>query len=487
VSELLALLVVVPVVAATAPPVLARRVDRTGWPVAAVATAVQTALAARVAWTVVADGPVRLVVSGLPAAVGIELAADRLSAAFVVLVAAAGLWGLAYTRRGGPRSATGYTLYLLLLAGLTGICVTRDVFNLYVFLEISGLSAYALVALGDDVDAAPAALRYLLVGTVGASLYLLGVGYLYVATGTLNVGDLSRLLAAVGYDSRLVLAAFGLVTAGLGVKVALFPVHGWKPDAYRAAPPGVAAVLAALVSTVAAYALVRLVVSVFTVDFLAANPRLLAALRAASVVSIVAGAVLALRQRDVRRMLAYSSVSQFGIAVAGLSLGTGLGIVGGVIHLLGHAVMKAGAFAAAGVVEAGYGARTVDEYAGAADGLPVTGAVFATLGLGLVGIPPLVGFFGKWYVALGAVEAGAWGVATAVLVSTALSLVYFARLIQRLYFESGEGGPGERERRSVSPGMVAAGVLAAVVAVGLGVTSAGLADLLLPAVEVGRP
>lgn len=483
-SQLLPLLVTAPLVAGTLPPLLARRYDDAGWPVAAAATLVQTGLAAWVAWRVAVDGPLRTVVAGLPARLGIELAADAVSAAFVLLVAAAGAWGLSYTRRAGPRSATGYTLYLFLLAGLTGICVTRDVFNLYVFLEISGLSAYGLVALGDGDDAAPAALRYLLVGTVGASLYLLGVGYLYVATGTLNMAELAGRLAAVGYGDRLVLAAFGLVVVGLGVKMALFPVHTWKPDAYRAAPAGIAAVLAALASTVAAYALARLLLSVFTVEFLAAVPAAGLALRWAAVGSVVAGAALALFARDVRRMLAFSSVSQYGIVLAGLSLGSRLGVAGALVHLLGHAVMKSGAFVAVGAVEAGHGARTVDGFAGAADRRPVVAAALAAVALGLIGIPPLVGFFGKWYVALAAVESGAWTVAAAVLLSTAFSLTYFGRLIQRLYLDPGDGGP---DRSPVSTGMVASAVVAALAALGLGLASAGLVDLFGPALEVVGP
>lgn len=484
-SDAIPLLVTLPVVLAALLPLLGRRFEGVGWPVAAVATAGQTGLAGWIVWRVATGGPVQTVVGGFPAMLGIELAVDRLSAVFVLLVAGVGLWGLAYTRRDGPRSATIYTLYLLLLAGLTGMVITRDVFNLYVFLEISALASYALVATGDGLDAAPAALQYLLIGTVGASLYLLGVGYLYVATGTLNMGVLAEQLAAVGHGDRLVLAAFALIAVGLGVKVAVFPVHTWKPRAYGAAPPGFAAVLAALVSTIAAYALVRVLLSAFTVAFLSANPLVVSALQAGAIVSIVAGALFALLERDVRRMLAYSSVSQLGIAVAGLSLGTPLGIVGGVVHLVGHAVMKGGAFAAAGVVAAGYGARTVDEYANAADHLPATSAAIATLGFGLVGIPPMVGFFGKWYVTLGAVREGAWALAAAVLVSTVLSLAYFARLVQRLYLEPGEGTV---ERGSVSTGMVATGVVAALVALGLGLASAELVDFLWPGVEgVTRP
>ncbi len=480
-SEWVPLLVTLPVVASVLPVVLARRVDGVGWPVAAVTTVAQVGLAGWVTLLVATDGPLARVVGGLPAEVGIALGVDRLSAVFVLLTALAGAWGLAYTRRAGPRSATGYTLYLLLLAGLTGICVTRDVFNLYVFLEISGLSAYALVALGDGRDAAPAALQYLLVGTVGASLYLLGVGYLYIRTGTLDMAALATDLAAAGDGDRLVVAAFALVVVGLGVKTALFPVHTWKPDAYRAAPAGITAVLAALVSTVAAYALLRLVVSVFTVAFLEGGLAGVA-LRYAAVVSVVAGALLALAQSDVRRLLAYSSVSQFGIALAGVGLGSRLGLTGAVVHLVGHAVMKAGAFAAAGVIEAETGARTVDEYAGVAERLPVTAGALAVLVLGLVGIPPVVGFFGKYYVALGAVEAGGWVVAAAVLASTGLSLTYFGRLLQRLYLDPGGGGS---PTGPVSRGMVTAAVVAAVVAVGFGIGSTALADFIAPALEVG--
>jgi multicomponent Na+:H+ antiporter subunit D len=476
-SDLLAVLVILPFLAAVAPLVLARRFDGVGWPVAAVALVAQSGLAGLLAWRVFARGPVSLVVGRLPAELGIELGADALSAPFVLLVALTGLWGLAYTRRGGPRSATGYALYLLLVAGLTGICVTRDVFNLYVFLEVSGLSAYALVALGDD-DAAPAALQYLLVGTVGASLYLLGVGYAYAATGQLNVGALGSALARAGYGNRLVLASFALVAAGLAVKVALYPVHTWKPRAYAAAPPGIAAVLAALVSTVAAYALGRVLLSVFGAAFLAANPPVDLLLRVALSASVVAGAVLALRQRDVRRMLAYSGVSQFGIAVAGFVVGTPTGVVGAVVHLLGHAVLKGGAFVVAGALAASLGARRVDDYAGVAADRPVAAAAMATLGLGLVGIPPLVGFFGKWYVTLGAIEAEAWGVAAAVLVSTLLSLSYFGRLIQRMYLEA---GPDGRTVGSVSRGMLLAGVVAAVAALALGLLSGSLATALEPA------
>jgi len=300
--------------------------------------------------------------------------------------------------------------------------ITGDVFNLYVFLEITGLAAYALVASGDRDITAVAALKYLIVGTVGASLYLLGVGYLLVATGTLNMADLATKIPQVdgGYTSTLILAAFGLMTAGLAVKVALYPVHTWQPDAYANAPDSVSTLISALVSTVAAYSLARVVFSVFTVEFFAAVPLAQDALFALAAVSVVVGSALAVSQRDVRRMLAYSSVSQFGLVVAGFAVASSTAVVGAIIHLVGHAVMKGGLFATAGIIERKTGARTIEEYAGLTDRAPVAAAAFAVLAFSMVGVPPAVGFVGKWYIVLGAIEVGAWPLVAVLLTSTVL-------------------------------------------------------------------
>lgn len=481
-SELLPLLVTAPAVAGVLPPLLARRVERGAWWIAVAALLVQTAVAVVAARAVLVRGPLIVVVGGFPAAVGVELGLDRLALPFLLLVPVVALAGFVADASGSLRSPTGSALGLFLVAGLTGLCLARDAFNLYVFLEICGLSAYALVATGDGDDAAPAALSYLFVGTVGASLYLLGVGYAYVITGTLNLTDLAVRFTALGFDDPLLVTSFGLVAVGLGVKVALFPVHGWKPDAYAAAPPAVTAVLSALVPTVAAYAFARLLLSAFTVDLLAAVPGAATALRLGAVASVVAGGALALTQRDVSRLLAYSGVSQFGVALAGFALGTAAGVVGGVVHLVGHAVMKGGAFAAAGVVAAETGAETVDEYAGGARDAPAASASLAVLAAGLVGLPPVVGFFGKWYVALAAVESGAWLVAAAVLLSTLLSLAYYARLVQRLYLESPRDAPPAGGEGSAA-GPVVAAALAAVVAVALGLLAGRLAVFLRPVAE----
>jgi multicomponent Na+:H+ antiporter subunit D len=407
---------------------------RTGWHVAVVAALAQVGLAAELARRAFVEGTIEYVVGDFSVPYGIELVIDGLSGTMIVLVAVSALGVLSYARAAGPRSNPFYAAYLLLVAGLTGMSVTGDLFNLYVFLEITGLAAYVLVASDDSGRSAIAALRYLLIGTVGASLFLLGIGYAYIATGTLNMGDLATQIAEVGYTATLVQAAFAFVVVGLFIKVAIFPLHTWQPEAYASAPDSVSALISALVSTVSAYALVRVVYTAFTADFLEANPLAADLLGAAAAVSIVAGSLLAVAQSEVKRMLAYSSVAQFGLVVAAASLVNETAMIGAVVHLVGHALMKGSLFLAAGVVATATGARTVSEYDGLVDRLPVGAGAFGVLALAMVGVPPTLGFVGKWYIALGAVESGSWVLVVVIVASTLLTLAYFARLVERMFF-----------------------------------------------------
>jgi len=526
-TDALVLAVVVPILAGVVSVIAGLRWDNSGWLVAALASVIELGLATSIVLTVAGEGRVSYELAGFQPPQGIELVADGLSAPVMMLIAAVALAVLVYARRAGPRSNAFYTMYLLLIGGLAGVTLTGDVFNMYVFLEITGLAAYALVASGDSTKSAIASLKYLIVGTIGASLFLLGAGYAYVATGTLNMVDLSEQLAVAGYSSRLVLAAFALMITGLLVKVALFPVHSWQPDAYATSPDSVSALISALVSTVAAYAVARILFSVFTPEFFVEVPGAQSALIAAAGVSIIAGSVLAVLQSEIKRMLAYSSVSQFGMIVAAFALMSESAAIGGVIHLVGHGVLKGGLFAAAGIATRQTGARTIDDYAGLAGRNPLSAVVVAILGLSLVGVPPAVGFVGKWYIAYGAVESGAWLIAAVILISTLLTLAYVARIIERMFFAaepslavdptvmstdggqesapsdssvdavSGDESPVESQDEStataddemsvpsgdespVSFGMIAVVVLAAVAAVGLGFAGSEIQELLQP-------
>ncbi|MDL5363745.1 monovalent cation/H+ antiporter subunit D family protein [Halalkalicoccus sp. NIPERK01] len=498
-----ALLVVVPILAATLPLFLGVRYDRAGWSIGALTTTALFALALWLAVGVYTGGTVIHQLGGFPRPIGIELVADRLSALVVVLVAGISAGVLAYTRRGGPRGNSFYSAYLLLVGGLLGLSLTGDVFNMFVFLEITGLTTYALIAKGNSGESAVAALKYLIIGTVGASLYLIGVGFLFLATGTLNMIDLATAIPAAegGYANPLVLAAFAFVFVGFAIKVALFPLHTWQPDAYQRAPDGVTPMISALVSTVSAYALFRLLYTVFTVEFLVATPYVTEIVVAFGSVSVLAGTTLAVIQTEIKRTLAYSSVSQFGLVVLAYGLANETALIGAIVHLLGHAIMKGGLFLAFGVVAAKTGARTVDEYAGLADRAPVAAGTFAVLGLALVGVPPSIGFVGKWFIAVGAVEAGIWPVAGVVFLSTMLTLAYVARLLEKMYFtpspargaytpesplatDGGGDDTADPAPNAVSAGMLGVAVLAALLAVALGFAGGVFQSMLGPFVEV---
>jgi len=460
--------------------------------VTALVLVAQTGLAGWIGSRALLTGELSNEVGGFVAPYGIELVVDGLSAVVVVLVAVVSLVVLVYAASDDPGGTAFYTEYLLLVTGLTGMSVTGDVFNLYVFLEISGLATYALVASAGTGRSAVSALKYLLFGTVAASLYLLGVGYALVATGTLNMADLATELAAVGYDSPLVLASFGFIVVGLATKTALFPLHTWQPDAYNDSPDSVSALISALVSTVAAYALLRIVYTVYTPAFFEAVPVARDALVLFACVSIVVGSVLAIAQSEVKRMLAYSSVSQYGLVVVGLAIGTRAALFGAIVHLVGHAIMKGGLFVAAGTVDDLTGATTVEGYAGLADRFPVLGGASAVLMLAMVGVPPAVGFAGKWYIALGAVRAGVWPVAVVIFASTLLTLAYFAILVERMFVAPAspsvraatDGGADRLGGAATAPRRLLALVVgAAVVAVVLGFAVTGLETALEPTLD----
>ena len=548
VTVLPGLLLVVPILAAAVSLSLVLVDRRLGWSVAAIALTAEAGLAAALAWAVYADGQrvVHLVggeslsrPADVAYAVGIELIADPLSTLFAALIPVVALTVLAFARRGGPRGDVFYAGYLLLTGGLMGVVLTGDLFNLFVFLEIVGLTTYALVASSKTPEAAIAALKYLLLGTIGASLYLLGVGYLYLRTGTLNMVDLSVILAGDAswgagtwladagplYEEPLVLASFGFIAAGLAIKAALFPLHTWQPDAYQHAPDSVTVYISALVSTAAAYALVRIVLVVYGPAFFAAAPLALDLLLVLAGLSVVAGGLLAATQRSVKRVLAYSSVMHFGLVTLAVGLAvhpaggptaTRFGIYAAVIHLGAHAVLKGGLFATVGALAAATGARRITEYAGLAKRRPFLAGATAVLGIGLVGVPPSIGFIGKWYLAVSAVETGLWLVVAVVLASTLLSLLYVTQLLEKLYVDhppgtapayaeaslASDGGvyspptvaprldDGTGRGPTATAGMVGLAVTAAVVSVGLGFVGAELTAAVDPIVEAvleGRP
>lgn len=460
-------------------PIVGLVARRAAWPLAVLASLSATAAAGAGLAEVVVAGTRRYPVGGWAPPWGIEVVLDPLAAFTAVTIAGVATLALLTT---GPAVRAGwgagapifYALALVALTGLLGIVASGDLFNVFVFLEIAAIASYALVASGGG-PALAAAFRYVVLGTVGASFYLLGVGLLYALTGTLNMADLAaRLPAAAG--SPLFAGGVGFVLVGLAVKMGLFPLHGWLPDAYTHAPPPVAALLPAVATKAAAYALARTLLYVLRPEAWPAAPLL----AWTGALAVLAGGVMALRQTDARRLLAYSSVSQMGYVALGLGLANGPALAGAYLHILNHAVMKAALFIGVGALLArGRGPSLAALGVGSAS--PVTGACMVVAALSMVGVPPAGGFFSKWYLLEGALAAGQPALAAAIVAGSLLAAVYMYRLTEAVWFG------GELPGRAVPPAPAAGGseaeapwpVLAALVLLAVAVLGVGLGQAVI--------
>ena len=326
-----------------------------------------------------------------------------------------------------------YAAYLLCLAGLLGIAATGDVFNVFVFLEISSLSAYALISLGPDRRALTSAFRYLIMGSVGATFIVIGIGLLYAMTGTLNMADLAQLLPDVRHTNT-VKVAYGFLAVGFCLKLALFPLHLWLPNAYTFAPSTVTAFMAATATKVAVYMLLRFFLTVFGAAFSFEIMGLDRVLLALAVAAILSMSLVAIFQTNVKRLLAYSSVAQIGYMILGLCLASVTGLTATLLHLFNHALMKGALFMALGCVAYRIGSVHIDAMAGLGRRMPWTMAAFVAGGLSLVGVPLTVGFVSKWYLVLAALERGWWPVAALILVASVMALVYVWKVVESAYF-----------------------------------------------------
>ncbi|MGH8678559.1 MAG: monovalent cation/H+ antiporter subunit D family protein, partial [Burkholderiales bacterium] len=323
--------------------------------------------------------------------------------------------------------------YLLCLAGLLGIAVTGDAFNVFVFLEISSLASYILIALGRDRRALVAAYQYLVMGTVGATFIVIGVGLLYLMTGTLNLADLAARLGDVSH-ARPQLAALAFLTVGISLKLALFPLHLWLPNAYAYAPSVATAFLSATATKVAVYLLLRFSFSVFGRSQVFSQLPLGEVLLVLSVAAMFVASIVAIFQRDVKRMFAYSSVAQIGYITLGASFATQTGLTGAIVHLFNHAVAKGAIFLLLGCIALRIGQPSIERIAGLGKKMPWTAAGLVIGGLSLIGVPGTVGFVSKWYLVLAALERGWWWLAALVLASSLLTAAYVWRLIEACYF-----------------------------------------------------
>jgi multicomponent Na+:H+ antiporter subunit D len=436
-NDLPALQIAVPLLSAAICLVLRR--SRPAWIVAMVVAWGSFVSACVILNRVIQHGTISYAEGGWRAPWGIELRIDLLNA--LVLLVVTGICAIVLTA--SPRSldqevwrehhSKFFALYLLCMTGLAGMTVTGDAFNIFVFLEISSLSSYALISQGSTRRALTSAIQYLVMGTIGGTFILLGIGMLYMMTGTLNIADMAVQLAAVG-PNRTVLVALACVGIGTGIKLAVFPLHIWLPNAYTYAPAIVTAFLAATATKVAYYVLVRFVFSVFGVRLAFNDLHLDAVLMPLAIAAMFAGSIVAIFQDNVKRLLAYSSVAQIGYMVLGLSLVSVSGLTGGLVHLFNHALMKCALFLVMAAILLRTGSNEIDAMAGLGRRMPLTMAAFVVGGLSLIGVPLTVGFVSKWYLVTGAIEAGLWPVAVLILLSSLLALIYIWRVVEVAYF-----------------------------------------------------
>jgi len=428
----------------------ARLQDELAWIVAAAVSWAMVGVAGGLFWAT-RDGQIlSYAVGGWAPPWGIELRIDTLNALVLLVVTAIGAVTATFARRSigaeipAERRSLFYAAWMLAFTGLLGIAVTGDAFNLFVFLEISSLSSYVMIALGRDRRAIVAAFQYLIMGTIGATFLLIGVAFMYMMTGTLNMDDLAQRLPAVA-DTATIRAAFAFLTVGIALKVAVFPLHLWLPNAYAYAPSAVSAFIAATATKVALYALMRFSFTVFGPEYAFQTVSFQFVLLPLSVLGLLVTSIVAIFQADAKRLLAYSSVAQIGYMTLGLSLATAAGVAAAVLHLFNHALMKGALFLALGCVMYRLGSVRIDRMAGLAREMPWTMAAFVVAGLSLIGVPLTAGFISKWYLVLAAIDKGWWPIAALIVFASLLAAVYVWRVVEVAYLR-----PAPTDRAAVN-------------------------------------
>ncbi len=444
------LVVLIPFLAAPLVVLIGR--NRLAWPLAFIAAIGSFVVSAQLLMQV-GDGEVLSYhLGGWAPPLGIEYRVDAANAFVLLIVSAIATVLLPYTRASiraelpERHIALFYALFLLAFSGLLGVAVTGDAFNLFVFLEISSLSTYVLIALGayKDKRALTTAFNYLVMGTIGATFYVIGIGFLYMATGTLNMADLAERIADA-QGNRTIHAGFAFVVVGIGLKVAIYPLHLWLPNAYTYAPSAVSAFLAATATKVAVYVLMRFMFSVFQPGYTYEAAILHLIILPLAILGMFAGSFIAIFQNDFKKMLAYSSIAQIGYMLLGIGLLSETGLTAAIIHLFNHAITKATLFMVVGAYVLRSGGSFYANLEGMGRIMPWTSAAAVVGGLSLIGVPGTAGFISKWILVQAALESGAWWIALLVVASSLLAVIYVWRGVEVVFLKPPQDDVDRRE------------------------------------------
>lgn len=350
-----------------------------------------------------------------------------------------GFYAISYIRKYTAENNF-YALFSLMVAGMNGVILTGDLFNLFVFLEIAVIASYALVAFGIEKEELEASFKYQVLGGMASLLILFSIGLLYWNTKTLNIADIATIIKAGTYNKILIFSQLVLI-AGFGLKAAIIPFHAWLPDAHSSAPSPISSMLSGvLIKAIGIYAIIRLFFNMFTISY-----EIALTLTTLGVLSMIVGSLLAIGQWDIKRMLAYSSISQIGYIIMGVGIGllvlttngnktiAALSIFGGLFHLVNHAVFKGLLFLSAGAVEHRTGIRDLNKLGGLSAKMPVTSSTSLIASLAISGIPPFNGFFSKLVIIIAAIQAQYYWLAAIAIIISIITLGYFLKL-QRYTF-----------------------------------------------------
>lgn len=390
---------------------------------------------------VVHTGPISYALGGWEAPVGIEYRIDALNAYLLVLVTSISSIVLIAAQTSiskeipEDKHTLFYIAYLLCFAGLLGILATGDAFNVFVFLEVSSLSSYTLIGLGRDRRSLWASYQYLIMGTIGATFILIGIGLMYMMTGTLNMLDMAERLPEVA-QTKTIFTAFAFFIVGVCLKLALFPLHLWLPNAYAYAPSIVTAFLAATATKVAIYVLLRFIFTIYGVEFSLSHLPLQDILLALGLAGVLGASVAAIYQANIKRLFAYSSVAQIGYMILGFSTGTVVGLQASLLHLFNHALMKGAIFLSIAGIVYRIGGAELSNFKGLGKSMPLTMGSIVLGGLSLIGVPLTVGFVSKWYLVLGLLANGWWLAVVLVLLGSLLAVIYVWKIVEVAYFQA---------------------------------------------------
>ncbi|MGB9742434.1 MAG: complex I subunit 5 family protein [bacterium] len=485
-GRILPLFVAIPLAGAFLVPLLSKLWSRFSDLIASIASALLLGISIY-SWLIIsaAGVPLHYWVGGWRL-IGIAMWFDALTALVVFIINIVGFCATIYSIRYLDRYTSGrwkfFTLLLLLIAGLNGLAISGDLFNMFVFIEISAIASYALVAFGTEEEEVEAAFKYMVLGEVGGAILLFGIALLYARASTLNLAHLSQVLAGMG---RTPFYWFVIATllVGFAIKMGMEPFHAWLADAHFSAPAPISAMLSGVfIKITGVYGMCRLMFNVFGVSRLE-TPAFFNLLIAFGAVSMVLGGLLAYTQSDYKRLLAYSSISQIGYLLVALGIGNFWGVAGALFHIIAHALAKGTLFLAAGSVERQAGTRNLEQLRGLERVMPATTWSHIIASFSMAGLPPFAGFFSKLFIIIGALTARMYWLAFLAALFSAVTLGYLTKVVNLSFFARKDEPP--TTAREAPALMVLATLLLVVLVLAAGLGFKGVLDHLVgPAAKV---